>query len=114
MERVLGATLEGGVEHKLKSTDAAPDDRPRGYLRSDQSPPQEAARPRKAAISGVPPAARKASDPTGADHHVANPPHAPDGPCCPEGQEANPPPSGRALPEGTVYVLRRHQSEVLA
>lgn len=52
------------LEHKLESA-PAPDDRPRGYLRSDRSSPQEAARPRKAAISEVAPAARKATDPTG-------------------------------------------------
>ena len=59
---------------------AAPDDRPRGYLRSDRSPPQKAARPRKAAISEVEPAGRKATDSTRADHCVADPPHAPDSP----------------------------------
>ncbi len=33
---------------------------------------------------------REATDPTGAHHRLADPPHAPDGPCCPEGQEPNP------------------------
>ena len=51
-----------------------------GYLRSDRSPPQKAARPRKAAISEVEPAGRKATDSARADHRVADPPHAPDSP----------------------------------
>lgn len=79
------------LEHKLKSADAAPDDRPRGYLGSDRGQPcQEATTPRKAAIREAASAGPKAAGPEAADHRAADPPLALESPHCPLGQEANP------------------------